>query len=371
MKNSDWFKVFLLILFYLSILFVFKKTAFINKFDKKIVSRYFLSQDIPHEVPGIRQFLSDGDIHISAGYLYINGESPINYNFQHPPLIKYLFGLSILLFNNPLIIQIILGGIMILLTYNLGLNIFKNSTVSVLACLFLIIDPLFVDLATSPLLDLGQGVFLLLYIISVLFYDDNYLLSGLFLGLLFASKFWAGSLFFVGLVTVYLIYIKRFRLKKYFLQLLIGFIVFSLVYAKAFIDLNGKFNIIFFEAKTLKYWLNHSVASVFGSSLLLFISGFYKSWWGKKEIVHSDIWTLFWPVGFIISFAQSFNLLIRRKFNQRFLIGVISIIYLIYLGFQAPFPRYFILILPFVYLVLAENVILFYKQIAKRYKRNY
>jgi len=367
MKKGSWVNMFFLITVYLLILFIFKKDIFFYKFDKKLINRYFLSQDITHEVPGKRLFLSDGDIHIASGYLYVTGKSPIDYNFQHPPFIKYLFGLSTLFFNNPLVIQIILGGLLIFFTYFIGLKIFKLSIVSFLACLFLIIDPLFIDLSTSPLLDLGQGVFLLLYFILIFFYEDNYIFQGISLGLLFASKFWGGSLFFVGMISAYLFYKKQLNFKKYFFHLVVGFLTFSLVYLKTFIDLQGKFNIIFFEAKTLKYWLNHSVASSFGSSLILFLSGFYKSWWGKKEIIHLGVWTILWPIGLISSMIFSFKLFIKKKINYKFFIGIIPILYLFYLGVQAPFPRYFILILPFIYLILGENIFILYKKISKRY----
>ena len=99
----------LIITVYLIVLFFRNPNIFSYKFDTSLVKKYLCSQDISHEPPCKRLFLSDEDIHIAAGYLYAKGSDPIVYNFQHPPLIKYLYGYSIILFHNPYFVQIGLG----------------------------------------------------------------------------------------------------------------------------------------------------------------------------------------------------------------------------------------------------------------------
>lgn len=367
MKKSDIVRIILLLTVYLGILFVFKNNVFHYRFDKNLINKYFLSQDIPHEVAGKRLFLSDDQIHIASGYLYVKGVSPIDYNFQHPPFIKYLFGLSTLFFNNPFYAQIILGAILIILTYYLGEKLFDSYIISSAACFLLIIDPLFMDISTSALLDLGQSVCLLTYMISMFFFPKKIWRQGLTLGLLLTSKFWGGSVFFIGLIFIYLLYKKQLNIKKYLTHLLIAFFVICAVYGKTFINLHGRFNIIFFELKTLKYWLNHSVASNFGSFLIMFIAGFYKSWWGKKEILRVFSWSFLWPISLIASLYYGAESLLKKKINVQFLISILPFAYLVYLGFQAPFPRYFIVILPFCYLILSQNIMklinLFFSQI--------
>ena len=144
-KAKDWFIGILLILFYLAALFFFKKGIFSFKFDKKLINRYFLSQDIPYEPKGKRLFLSDSEIYLAAGFLYAKGANPTLYNFDHPPLIKYLFGYSLLLFKNPYPVQILFGAGVIVLTYYLGIKIFPSPLIAFLASLFLTIDPIFLD----------------------------------------------------------------------------------------------------------------------------------------------------------------------------------------------------------------------------------
>ncbi len=96
---------FILILVYLGWLAVFQPQVYTYRFDPVLINSYLQSQDIPHEVDQ-RVFLSDGEIHIAAGYLYAKGADPTVYNFQHPPLLKYLYGLSILVFHNPYFVQL-------------------------------------------------------------------------------------------------------------------------------------------------------------------------------------------------------------------------------------------------------------------------
>src|SRR3989338_10284003 len=101
MKFKDWLLVFFIICFYLVNLLIRKPEIFSFKFDNALIDRYFLSQDIPREVPGKRLFLSDADVDLATGYLYAQGKDPSLFNFEHMPLIKYLYGFSVILFDNP------------------------------------------------------------------------------------------------------------------------------------------------------------------------------------------------------------------------------------------------------------------------------
>jgi len=232
-----------------------------------------LSQDIPHEVAGKRLFLSDSEIHIASGYLYALGNNPTTFNFQHPPFIKYLYGLSILLFKNPFIIQIIFGIALLLLTYMTSLLIFNSFYSALFSTLLLLVDPLFIGISSQALLDLGQAVFILLYLYLLLKKKKiNNIFPGIVLGILFASKFWIGSLFFVLIFDIYFILKKKLVLKDITVHFIVASITFSIIYFKTFYNAKGLFNIIFFELKTVKYWLNHSTASIFGSSLFLFLT---------------------------------------------------------------------------------------------------
>jgi predicted membrane-bound dolichyl-phosphate-mannose-protein mannosyltransferase len=363
MKN--YFPLFLIIFLYLSILAIFEPKVFSYRFDKKLIDRYLCSQDIPYEPPCKRLFLSDGEIHIAAGYLYVKGADPINYNFQHTPFLKYLYGLTILLTKNPFYLEVILGALFLSLTYFLSLKIFKSKIVSLFTSLFLAIDPLMITLSADAVLELGQACLLLLYLYGILFKKDDYIFQGIFLGLFAAAKFWGAVPFFVAFSFVYKLIKKEFNLKNFILHLLVGFFVFSLTYLKTFINHQGIFNIFFFQLKLVKYWMQHSVTNFPFASLILFLTGFYKSWWGDYGIVRSPVWSILWPVSFIVSLVNFFVLLKRKRINLQLFVSLLPIAYLFYLGVQAPFPRYFILILPFFYMTLANYLVVFLSKIKK------
>lgn len=355
-KRKDFLYLFFILFLYFILLAFLKPAVFSYRFNPALIERFFCSQEMVEEPPCPRLFLSDADVLIASGYLYAQGADPTLVHFQHPPLIKYLFGFSTLLFQNPYVVQIAFGILLLSGTYLLGLRTFRISEISLLAAVFLTIDPLFLNLIADASLDLGQAVFILLYLITIIFYTKNYLIHGSILGLLFASKFWGGSLFFVFLIAPYLFYKRRLPVRDYMASLGIAALVFLFVYSKTFIANRGLFNVIFFELKVVKYWFQHSVSSIVGASLWLFLTGYLKSWWGDRALVRSDIWSGFWAAGFFISLFFAGKELREKKIHVKFLIHAIPFLYLLYLGIQAPFTRYFIVILPFVHLSLAEFV---------------
>ncbi len=348
------------------------------QFQPTLIHRYFLSQDIPYEPNGKRLFLSDGEIHQAAGYLYWHGESPAEINFQHPPLIKYLFGISIILLKNPLWVQFVFALVMITATFALAKIVTRSFLIALLASTFLAADPLLTTLSNIALLDLGQATFLLFYVILTIKKTKAWwVTSGLVLGLAAASKFWAGSLFFI-FITLIFSFVKNKKLglhfaafktlissksasqliKGYFYQVVIAGVVFSLVYLPTIVVSRGRFNLLFFELKTVKYWFCHSISVVPFASLAMFFIGKFRAWWGSQSILMTPSWWLFWPLSLTTSSIFGLVKIIKtRRVTNLVFISLLPISYLFYIAIQAPFERYFIIILPFVYIGFAVAVV--------------
>ncbi len=359
-------------LLFLIILFVKHNVVFHYRFNTSAIPLYQRSQDIPHEVKD-RIFLSDSDIHIASGYLYAKGNDPTSYNFQHPPFIKYLFGYSIRLFQSPYVVQFILGILYILLTYYFAWKVTKNYTVASATILFLAVDPVFHDVASQALLDLGQSVLALAFVIISLYFPASLLVQGIVFGLFAASKFWSTSLFFFVAVYAYkYITTKKIDIKSVSKVLLISFITFCVVYLDSFIHHKGAFNIIFFQLKILKYWLHQSLSSMPAASLLLFMTGYVKSWWGSRGWVWTHPWSVLWPISFVAAICVG----LQKKANKELTFAaLLPLVFLIYLGAQAPFTRYFVIILPYLYVSLSFGIYsgitdsirsLFIKKVVKR-----
>lgn len=330
MKN----KLYLFIL--LSCLFIFvliNKQKLFQRFDPEVVNRYLKSQDILDTENKIkdRVFVSDEEIYIASGYLYSKGAKPTGYNFQHPPFIKYLFGLSTKYFNLPLLPNIIFAGILLIEVYLLGQLVFKNQFIGLLASLLLLIDPVFKEVTIFALLDLGQMVFILGFITSTFYFKKHWIGQGVLLGLAFASKFYSPVIIFLGVIYLFKIFTKQFILKNELLVLVIASLVFSFSYL-----INFPFNIFFYQAKIIKFMIDHNQAVEWGGVLPMFFGGY----------------TL-WPILFFINLFVLF----KSKFSDPgFIYSLIPILYTLVLCFQLPFTRYFILILPFLYLSLSKLI---------------
>lgn len=357
MSKKDFLAILFLLVSFFAFIFFKHKGSLSYSFDAKLIDRYLRSQDIEDIDDEIKDriFVSDSDIYISAGYLYSKGNEPTKYNFQHPPLIKYLYGFSIQLFNNPYYTQILLGGLFITLTYILGVKVFDNRLMGLLGSLFMFVDPVFSGMFTEALLDLGQATFSLLYVASVLFYPASFIFQGVSLGLFAASKFWSTTLFFIAALYGYKFLSKKERvnIKTFLLSLIVAVITFSLTYTKSFVDRGGLFNILFFEGRVLKFMLDHNAATNLGGPAFLFLTGILQDWW-KGNVSRVMDWTILWPIAFINSIYQVIKI---RKINLKFFVFLLPIAYLLYLSPQVPFSRYFIIILPYFYLGLAYSIL--------------
>lgn len=350
MKKLDIFLIICLFGIFFGSIFYKNKAIFAYSFNPTVVKNYLRSQDIEdvnNEIKD-RVFVSDADIYLATGYLYAKGENPTTYNFQHPPLIKYLFGYSTLLFNNPYIVQVGFGLIFIFLTYFLGLKIFNSRAIPFLASLLLIFDPVFMEQIGQILLDLGQGTFALLYFILSVFYPSYFIFQGITLGLFAASKFWSTALIFILLIWGYKRIVRKEKIdyRKLVYSFVIAFFVFCFTYLRTFIDQGGAFNVFFFEARVLRFMLDHNATALIGGSIALYLSGYFVKWWGNNDFVKTNVWNFLWPITFVVSL---FKILFSKK-DVKYLISFFPVAYLLLTVTQVPFTRYFIVVLPFFYL---------------------
>lgn len=329
LKNNSIY--ILLLSFFFSIFLFINRQNLFRSFDSEVISKYLRSQDIFDETSQIKDriFVSDEEIYIASGYLYVNGAKPTDYNFQHPPFIKYLFGFSAKYFNMPLLPNIIFALFLVFEIFILGKLVFKNYLVGFLASILIMLDPVFKEVATYALLDLGQMTFILGFIITSLFFEKKWVLQGLLLGLAMASKFYSPVIILLGIIYLYKLFNKSFAFRQEFTVLIVASLVFGLTYI-----VNFPFNIFFEQAKIIKFMLDHNKAVEWGEVLPMFFGGY-----------------LLWPILFFVNAL----VLLKVKFNiLQFLFNILPIACGVILLFQLPFTRYFILMLPFLYLTFTN-----------------
>ncbi|MBI4008884.1 hypothetical protein HY357_01510, partial [Candidatus Roizmanbacteria bacterium] len=156
---------------------------------------------------------------------------------------------------------------------------------------------------------------------------------------------------------IFKLYKKQFILRNFLYHILIAGLVYSLVYTKSFLDAGGKFNIIFFALKTIKYRVVHNITSFPGASLFLFLTGYFQTWWGVRGFLKANVWSPIWTFGFFVILAKLKEIIKKGKIDSTNLFPIFVLLYFTYLGIQAPFTRYFLIILPFFYLTLSEFIV--------------
>lgn len=141
--------------------------------------------------PGnVEWFISDSDIYAYAGGRYVRGASPDEINFEHPPLAKYMIGLSELLFNNPNVLSGALGVFSLLILYEISKRLLGSPLFALIPVYILSLERIFILFSSVSMLDIYLVFFLLL---SILLFADadsdaKLLLGGVIVGLGTACK---------------------------------------------------------------------------------------------------------------------------------------------------------------------------------------
>jgi len=102
----------------------------------------------------------DEDLYAWAGWVYVNVGKLATINPDHPPLAKYLIGLGILLFGNRVYMSFIFGLALAIIVYFLGCKAGLPPKFAFTASTILILDRLFVRLASTSMLDIFVSFFI-------------------------------------------------------------------------------------------------------------------------------------------------------------------------------------------------------------------
>lgn len=374
-------KIFLILLFIFSIVklslpLIEKKYLFTDKFDpKKYEKKYNSSQYI---IPQSKNPISDEDLLAYAGYKYINGLNPILINSDHPPLGKYLIGLFILLTKNHHASSFFFGFLSLIFFIMLIYKKTRSIEKITLGFFFIALDSMFLDqIIHSPILDIIQLSFFLLYLYFLnLWFKKRklfYLItSAIILGLFSSIKIYFPSIIIIITGSIFLL-LKKYPLKNIFIFILINislsFFAYSLTYLKYFLEGNNLRSFLGVQKWIFLFWKNNSVRNdlFLGNAITLILFNKWKIWWGKKNFINYENWTIFWPIFFIIGLVISIQVVKKmiveltnknRQGNSLEIAHFLSlwiIFYTIYLNFIPISPRYlFLLFFPIYLLILIK-----------------
>lgn len=301
--------------------------------------------------------VSDATLYTYAGYEYINGINPTLLNPEHPPLGKYLIGLSIKIFNNENVVLLIFGVISLVTIFAIVLLSTKSYISSSVAVCLTATHSLFIDqLIHGPQLELFQLTFFLLLLLHLTLYEMknkiHFLIeSAFFLGLLLSVKtFTTHFILFSAWLAVLTLFSKRFKLKDWVLLQCGGILVFISSYAVFFIKGGSfrqwlgvqKYIIIFYKQAGI------NIVEFAGNYLRLIFTGSWKFWSDNNPVSHYSEWSFTWSIIFVVTMFVLFKIIKQiRKENVSFPERVFAsfiVIYNLYLFFIPMFPRYLLLL---------------------------
>ncbi len=340
--------IILLIIFLLQFLFrVYQyKDNYLTKFDAQYwKQRYLHSQWV---VPNSRESIGDDGLYTYAGWEYIQGLDPSLLNAETPPFGKYLIGLSEIIFANQNTFALLNGLLVLVALFILSKIIFRDTLLALIPVMLFSSDPLFFSQLRAPFLDtLYMG---LLIFIFIFVQKEKFLMANIFLGLMAATKSSASIFLLVPAVIIaYLFYMKDYRqIKKFILFLPVSILVFLLTYARYFL-LGHNLREFLGLQKWIVTFYETGAKGTPGAVWQIFLSGKWPTWWGTVEQVSE--WSLLWPLSLIAVLYYLYKVFPKRRLYKSTLLGFWIIAYLIFLTFVPVWPRYLLLVLPFMYIL--------------------
>lgn len=338
--------IVLLIIFVLHLGFrIFQYSGeYLYRYDVKYwEDRYLRSQWV---VADTKESIGDDGLYAYVGYEYITGRDPTTLNAELPPLGKYLIGLSILIFGNQNIFALLSGVFVLISLFFLGKVIFKNNVLAFSPVFLLSVDPLFYTQLRAPFLDLLYLGFLLLTFLF--FLKERFILSAVFLGCMMATKASASTFVLVAFsMAAYLFYMRHTdQIKKFIFSLSASIGVFLLTYIVYFFNGHGPIEFLGVQKWILSFYTGGAQGDP-SSALQMLLMGNWPTWWG--ETLRVTEWNLLWPISLLAAAYYFYKVFPTRKLYPSVLFAIWIAVYLIFLAVIPTWPRYLLLLLPFMY----------------------
>lgn len=331
----------------------FQRSLLTEKYDAEYwKDRYEHSQ---YELPLSKRTIGDDGLHAYAGYKLINGANPFSINIDKPPAGKYFLGLSILIFQNPLYIVLFFGFCTLISFYFIAKHFFKNNSLALFATILLFLDPLFFTQFWITGLDLMQLFFLLLNILLVFNVKkirgwNIFIIMGSGLSLGFFAEVKPPILLPIIFIleTAFLLY-KGLR-KEYLLFILGFFLGIVLPYLRFIYLGNSIIDVLRVHKFMASIYLQSELKAHLGAIWQTLLIGKFPNIVTGSPINVSEWWIL-WPVITLFGITTAIFYLFEKSihvFNKGF--AAFLLIALILFTVIPSYPRYLVIILPFLYL---------------------
>ncbi len=290
--------------------------------------------------------IGDDGLYAYAGYAYITGVDPTLLNAELPPFGKYIIGLFELTTGVMGSFSLFFTGLSLVLLFVFTKITFKSNLLASISVLLFSFEPILIEQMRAPYLD---TIYLCLFLLtSIFFLRQKYLLSGITLGLFMSVK----PPFFAAIILVvfalYVVVQKKKVIKPMLLILLLAGLVYVLTYTRMFFLGHTLTNFIQVQ-KYMIHFYSTGAKAVIGAVVPMLLQGKWLTWFGQTLVVSE--WTVLWPLGVVgaVSGGIVFFMNVKNKnggvwFHILWVGG-----YVIFLALTPIFPRYLLLLLPFMY----------------------
>jgi predicted membrane-bound dolichyl-phosphate-mannose-protein mannosyltransferase len=370
MKDKLWWIILIMIIVKLVIHIFGHKNYFLRSFDPAYFSDlYSKSQYVLG--PASKGGIGDDGLYAFAGYYYFFQRGDVtDVNFEHPPIGKYLIGLSIFLFRNENIINIIYFLVLLYLIYKIGQRTLKSNLLAMISPLILSFDPLFSDHLLRSQLDLPFSLFFITAIYYFLFSlrKEKFLyLSFFFWGIAFSTRF------FPLLIIIYFFLIVIVFIQK-------RSAISALIKASLFIPFVYLFSHLsfFFYHPSLIEFIRHKkwmISWFTGTPIIvgniwrnILTSQYFDS---TGKLVTNEHWSICLPIIMILGIVSIRKTFFSNKNIELCVLYGLILIYLLYVTFLTNGLHKFLMpIYPFLIILALHNLESLYC-IIKAWRKNH
>ena len=324
-------------------------------------SLYYASQYVRKNNPII---ITDEAFEAFASGVFLTGLNPIYIVHDHPPLGRYIIALSIIIFDNEKTIPAFLLIISVIGIFLISCMIIKNQVFAVIPVGILINEPLF--LTKFTVLPLGEAIQLSFIIFAIYLFLLSwktkhwpiFLSVNILIGAVVSIRYFILGVALWGACALFLLIKRNYNklLVLVFSSPLILIILFA-SYTKTILDGYTLRQILGIQKYIFAYHQSAFVLPFSFWDLLLFNR--WHTWWGTNAISSDPQWQIFWPVSVLLA-AVGGVLAVFKKLqvsDEEAFLYLWIIAYSAMLSFGYSSTRYFLPLLPFLYILGCKCVI--------------
>lgn len=318
---------------------------------------YFASQYVKKNSISI---MPDETFESYVGGAFLRGKNPIMIVHEHPPIGRYIIALSILLFDNPSTIILPLLVISLIGIWLISKQVLHSTILSLIPIAIFANEPLFLHkLSFTPLLEPIQLPFIVL---SIYFFIQGvtkekhnkwFILSSLMLGFVISIRFFILGLFLTISFILYFLLQKPInkRIFPFILSLPLSLVVLVLGYTRTMQDGYTVLQ-IFSVQKYILFYHKSKLINEFTFWDLLFFNRWH-TWWADRRIISDSEWIIIWPITMFFSFLFTIeNFFKRLAFSKAEKVIILWVIaYCLLLSIGSTTTRYFLPLVPFLYIL--------------------